>query len=175
MKIWEVQCDVANFATIYLRPDTHYKYFLNFSIISNKPDLPPLSGEFSQGLPIGDFSYIMAGVMAAQRATIATLPNQLRQEVETFPLSITGHDVGIIRTLNVVDCLDEGSSEIVRFTDGEVFLVNRYVLREALLKETFLFKLPQFLYSRLYATEHFYNFINEQEFTGLKFDLIYEG
>jgi hypothetical protein len=175
MKIWQVQCDVMAFAPIYLSDRVAYRELPSFD---GKPvrDLWRLfEAYFHEGMQVGDFYYLSPGAMAANARAIDPMPEKLVSEVEVLPLTVASGPVVIINVLNVIDCLNEPESELKRYaSSGRVMKVLRYSLETAGLADEYLFKIPQFPRTKIFATQRFLTYVSDHDLTGLEFDLVFD-
>lgn len=175
MKIWQVRCDVENYAPIRLWSDEDYKQLPYFEGKPFGKGWKPFNVSFYTDLPRGDFSYLTAGVLGVRSAILTNFPERLNEEIEILPL---GGDatMSFLSITNVVDCLDENLSEISYYeASKQISRVKDYVFHIDELGETYLFKIPQLPRTRMYATERFKAFIEENEYVGLRFSQIYDS
>jgi hypothetical protein len=71
---------------------------------------------------------------------------------------------------NIVDTLDEGKSEIVRFTNSEkVMDIDRYAFLPEKIRGQFLFTLPQRVRSNRLVTDDFVDLVRQHQLTGFSF------
>jgi hypothetical protein len=179
MSVWDVRCDVANFATMYLV--NKFGQPLDFC-----PEWPDFEGQkigkncfqfktkLKKNKPVANFTYLDCGVLVCDYFAITKIGDFISNEVELLPIDVDGLNCQLINILNVVDCLDEKKSEIKFFKNSKnVKDIKRYVFNEYMLRNINLFKIPQLKRTDIFATDTFRDKILESGLTGLDFRLVY--
>ena len=163
MKILEVRCDVQNYAAIVMKEG-----FPVFDGARWGSRFPKLSARLSDD-PVGDFAYFTAGVVACNEHVLSLLGNKVMSEIEVLPIGLQSDQKWyLLNVVNVIDCLDEGRSEIKYFPDGKKILrIIKYSFREELVRDSFLFKIPQMVRTEVFATENFQALVDEHKLKGL--------
>jgi hypothetical protein len=78
----------------------------------------------------------------------------------------------LFNATTVLDALDENRSEIIRFDDGDVLNIERYVFRQEAVGNYPIFKLP-YRASNLYMRAEFIDQIKDMKFCGIGFNLVW--
>lgn len=167
MDLWEVRCDVNNYASVLIEGE--YPVYEGTPVLTS----PVMRGRFTESEPIGDFAYLTAGALVARRQVVEKFPSALRSEIQLIPVAISGgkDEYYVLNVTNVIDALDEEGSEIKYFPSSRrVYRVTRYVFRESLLNDACLFKVPQLVRTDIYATPRFREFVEKEKLSGLLFE-----
>jgi hypothetical protein len=90
---------------------------------------------------------------------------------EFLPLK-GGDGLELFNATTVLDALDEGRSEIIRFDDGDILNIERYVFHQEVIGNSLIFKLP-YRASNLYMQAGFIEQINAMELCGIGFELVW--
>ncbi|MCK1641696.1 hypothetical protein IVA95_30170 [Bradyrhizobium sp. 157] len=88
---------------------------------------------------------------------------------ELLPLECPEADLWLFNVLTVVDALDEEKSELVRFDDGDILDVERYVFRPDLTEGLAVFKVPQLLRGPLFLGDEFVRAVKAAGLRGPEF------
>jgi len=136
----------------------------------------PLQAELvaEESYEIGDFASLetVLGVLVCSDEALVCLLPVLSGEVEILPLAVknSDHRYSILNPLNVIDCLDEPESMIVRSVfSGRIIAIEEYKFLEKSLSGVGLFKIPQTVTKTVFATDLFYNIVRQSRLTGLEF------
>jgi len=94
----------------------------------------------------------------------------LRREAEFRGIGkILGEPYFVMNVVNIVDCLDENRSCIVRAADGRVLTLRQAVFNQSRFPHAAVFKVPQDT-GRIYVAECFVNVVTEHRLTGVGFE-----
>ena len=178
--IWEVDNDINNYASVILDAENMYKH-LYFEGSPVGGQWPQMSGKYYQQneaektiRPIADVASLSPGMFTC---TTQCKDSEIFQQahLEFLPIFIADTTIWAVNVLEVLDCFDEEHSELKRFkSSGRVQRIKKYVFQDSLLhQEVLLFKIPQMVRTRIYATDLFKEQIKQAGFTGLKFEKIY--
>jgi hypothetical protein len=122
---------------------------------------------------MGDFPGYPAGPPIFSEHAWQVLQPLLGASVEALPLEFKGGSFFAINVLEVVDCLDQGRSDIGRFPDGSVISIHDYVFKAGCLKKQLMFRLPEDL-GHVLVTEPFRDCVMKHKLKGLLWDKIAE-
>lgn len=100
--------------------------------------------------------------------------DHLAPYVEFLPLDCPQEPLTAVNVLTVVDALDEDASELERFPDGRIMMMDRYAFRSERVPAHGLFKLPGLLRMGTFCTEPTADYLNER-LTGLNLVVEWEG
>lgn len=132
----------------------------------------PVRLRWTGPLPHGDVTSFRPGAHVFSPRALAALGPLLEGRGELLPVEVEGEEPGwaVLNVTRVVDALDEGNSEILRFDDGGVMEVNRFEFhRERLAGET-VFKIPQLRRNTTLVTDRFAAAVEKAGLEG--FDLL---
>ena len=174
MEIWEIHCEVNNFATMVIKSDN--KFYDQFRFAGERVHsqwIPPKVRMIkSRRCPVGDFSDVEPlgpFVVCNSKAKNILLP-YVKEEVEVLPLHEKAPDYVILNVVNVIDCLDIDACVFSRsLTDNRITWVDEYAFRDETLKNAFLFKIPQMITKHIYGTRRFRDLVESHHLTGLEF------
>ena len=129
--------------------------------------------EDDEGTPRGysDFPWYGSHVLILRSDAANGLRKAMRPYGEFLPLK-GGDGLELFNATTVLDALDENRSEIIRFDDGDVLNIERYVFRQEAVGNFPIFKLP-YRASNLYLQAGFIDQINEMGFCGIGFKLVW--
>jgi hypothetical protein len=126
-------------------------------------DNPVIEGDFPS---LSDFWEIP---VMSQRAWRVLRP-LIEYCCEALPIeNHTGRPFTIIHVMDTVDCLDLDASEVERYADGRVMHIDRYALKEDMLKDKHIFKLPRESGRELLVNEVFRGAVERNNLEGLVF------
>ncbi|MFD2611582.1 imm11 family protein [Paenibacillus gansuensis] len=74
----------------------------------------------------------------------------------------------ILNVINLIDCLDMDKSKIEYFSSGRIMEVVSYSFKPDLIKESYLFKVPQYP-SKIFATDRMKKLVESTDLIGYKF------
>ena len=74
---------------------------------------------------------------------------------------------------NVIDALDETRSEVLRFDDGSVMRIARFVFRPDCLSDELIFAVPQRPLAHNLVTDRFVKLVEEHRLSGFNFKLLW--
>ena len=109
------------------------------------------------------------------KRAIEALGELLLASGELLPLLCDDADLWIYNPIHVVDALDEGASEIIRFKDRRIMSVKRYVFHEDAVREEKIFKIKRLRVSPTFVGEAFVLAWNRAALRGLDFELVWEA
>jgi hypothetical protein len=129
--------------------------------------------EDDEGTPRGysDFPWYGSHVLILRTEAANGLRETMRPYGEFLPLK-GGDGLELFSATTVLDALDEDQSEIIRFDDGDILNIERYVFRQEAVGNCPIFKLP-YRASNLYMQAGFIDQINDMGFSGIGFKLVW--
>ena len=116
--------------------------------------------------PAPNFSQVSSMMIFDNRAVVA-LADILEANGELLPLVYEGKDdlqYVAFNTTTVIDALDEANSEVERFRNGKIMVIDKYEFDAEKLKGATIFRIPQQL--RVYVTDEFMRRVEEAGLTG---------
>ena len=129
-------------------------------------DNPPKQGDFPS---LSNFFIIP---VMSQRAW-DTLRPLIGDCCEALPvIHPSGKPYYIIHVMETIDALDEERSELERYPDGRVAVVDRYALKYDLLEGKHIFKFPRKSGAELLLDDEFRRVVEENKLKGLRFNPI---
>jgi len=79
----------------------------------------------------------------------------LLKDGELLPLLCKGEDLHLLNVTRVLPAFDEAASELERFDDGSIMMIDDYVFREGVIADSALFKLSNLDASPTFVTHRF--------------------
>lgn len=129
--------------------------------------------EDDQGTPrrYSDFPWYGSHVLVLRSVAADALRKTMRPHGEFLPLNgIVGLE--LFNATIVSDALDEDRSEVMRFDDGDILTIDRYVFRQEAILNCPIFKLP-YRASNLYFEAGFIDQIKDMGCCGVGFKLVW--
>lgn len=121
--------------------------------------------------PIGDVFSVQISSFILNEKSYRVLYPYIKNEVQIFKIKSEDENLYVVNVTNIIDCLDYDKSEFKRFTSsGRIMEVTKYAFKERLLKNAFIFKLPEFSNNLNYVTEDFKKVVEENNIKGFKFE-----
>ncbi|MER8826432.1 hypothetical protein NKH73_10475 [Mesorhizobium sp. M0938] len=129
--------------------------------------------EDDEGTPRGysDFPWYGSHVLILRIDAANGLRETMRPYGQFLPLK-GGDRLELFNATTVLDALDEDQSEIVRFEDGDILNIERYVFRQEAVGNCPIFKLP-YRASNLYMQAGFIDQVKRMRFCGVGFKLVW--
>ncbi|WP_035726390.1 imm11 family protein [Bradyrhizobium murdochi] len=116
-----------------------------------------------------DLPWLGGHVLVLREHAVKVLAPLLDRSGELLPLACPDADLWLFNVLTVVDALDEEKSELVRFDDGDILDVERYVFRPNLTEGLAVFKVPQLLRGPLFLGDEFVSVVKTAGLRGPEF------
>jgi hypothetical protein len=128
-----------------------------------------------EGTPRGysDFPWYGSHVLILRSDAAHGLRETMKPYGEFLPLK-GGDGLELFNATTVLDALEENRSEIIRFNDGDVLNIERYVFRQEAVGDYLIFKLP-YRASNLYMQAEFIDQIKDMKFCGIGFNLVWSN
>ena len=137
----------------------------------------PLRMEFltesEDGTRLGysDFPWYGEHVLILRRAALKRLQRTMAPYGEFLSLG-GGDGLELFNATTELDALDEDRSQIVRYQDGDIMVIERYALRREAIGNALIFKLP-YRASSLYVQAPFAEQIGAMGLSGIGFKLVW--
>ncbi len=120
--------------------------------------------------PIGDVFSVEVSSFILNEKSYKILYPYIKNEAQIFKVKCENDNLYVVNITNIIDCLDYDKSEIKRFpSSGRVMRVIKYVFKIEKLRNTTIFKLPEFPKGISYVTENFKNIVEKNNIKGFKF------
>jgi hypothetical protein len=121
--------------------------------------------------PLGDRVGIDAYVdpMVLNRHALDVLLPHIGNLGQVLPLAFDEAEYSFFNVTNVVDALDESTSELKYFKDGGFHRVLRYAFKPEAVRDQWLFKIPQQPSGFAFVTDRFVHLVRSSGLTGFKF------
>lgn len=128
-------------------------------------------GDDGTPLTYSDFPWYGSHVFILRARAADGLRDTMRPYGEF--LSLQGDDgLELFNATTVLDALDEDQSRIIRFDNGDILNIERYVFRQEAIGNSLIFKLP-YRASNLYMQAAFVEQISAMELCGIGFELVW--
>ncbi|MEV6556490.1 DUF1629 domain-containing protein [Nocardia sp. NPDC051756] len=122
-----------------------------------------------------DFPWSLSATLLLKDRAIDVLGPGLEEFGELLPARFPDARLAVLNVLNVVDALDEESSEIARFESGEIMMVESHVFRPDRIPARAVFKIPQAVYNgEIFYTDEIVREFEDSGFTGLWFKALWD-
>ena len=166
MEIWIPFVSNSGAVINFSEPRAWDKIEAALACLSN-PDWAPLAAFIGKGVPDG-FVYA-GGILACDSPTWRALEDNLKNEVETLSLSVSGEPYFLLHVTNIIPCLNINGSKVLRSPiDDSLIGVLHYSFDESLLENVFLFRIPEDT-QQIFATSLFKTLIENKEIHNLDF------
>jgi hypothetical protein len=120
-------------------------------------------------LSVSDSPWLGSHALFFRTQAIEVLEPLLSEHGELLPVHCEDAEVLLFNPTRVLDALDEGASNILRFGDGRVMRVNEYVFHPEVVRDTHVFKIPNLRVSPTFISEHFVETWKSAGLKGLEF------
>ncbi|MGW0229971.1 hypothetical protein ACWDWO_16780 [Actinopolymorpha singaporensis] len=94
---------------------------------------------------------------------------------EILPLTCPDARIALFNPLVVLDALDENHSQLVRFPDGDLMVIEKYVFSSRAVPERSIFKIPQERSGAVFYTEPVVDELRGLGLAGLDFKLLWDS
>ena len=125
-------------------------------------------------LPYADFPFLESRVLVMRDRAIGIASPLLAPYGEFLPLKARKAELSLFHSTWVIDALDEERSEIVRFDDGRIMIIESYAFRSGVLPERAAFLLPQER-DTIYYTEALVQELDALGLTGIAWSAVGEA
>lgn len=130
------------------------------------------SGEYGESWRYSDFPWFLHCAPVLRERAVARLRHELEPYGEFLALDCD-EPIALFNVTNVIDALDEPSSQILRFDDdGSIMEIQRYQFIPAAIEGHDLFKLPMRA-SSIFVTDHLIEKLKRTGLVGLRFELVW--
>ena len=125
--------------------------------------------------PLGDRAGIdfKTDPMVLSRRALEVLLPHIGAFGQVLPLSFDEAEYSLFNITNVVDGLDIASSEVAYFADGGFKRAKRYAFKPEVVRDQWIFKIPQRLGGFAFVTDRFVQAVQDAKLTGFGFDLLW--
>ena len=172
VKVYELWMD-HNYRTYEPTPKDCYKSYMFDGVPvkeRNFDRIYPSKYKDEIDKPIGDVFSVEVSSFILNEKSYKILYPYIKNEAQIFKVKCENDNLYVVNITNIIDCLDYNKSEIKRFpSSGRVMRVVKYVFKIEKLKNTIIFKLPEFPKGISYVTESFKNVVEENNIKGFKF------
>lgn len=124
----------------------------------------------------GDFPSLVPYVPVFSARAKGALANIIASYGEFLPLTCVDSDLFAFNVTKILDALDEDASDVQRFSSsGRIMSIDRYEFRAEKLKQSVLFKIPQFRRSYVFVTDQFVERVQSSRLMGFTFQPVWSG
>lgn len=124
----------------------------------------------NKNLPASDFPLLFSTLPVFSERAVKLLEPLLKGDGELLPLSCNEGNYVAFNVTRVVDALNAEQSDLVRFSDGKIMDIRRYVFDRDKLTNGDLFKIPQTPQGKVFVTDKFKEAVQEAGLTGYVFE-----
>jgi hypothetical protein len=190
MNVWKLQAELNlrnNYAFASLRTTSKEDNALFFNHFNGVRHLPkgwqpislvrkPIDDEEPEYRELGDFAVIDAygGILNLSQRALDTLLPHIASYGEVLPVLFDEAAFAIFNVTNVVDALDEQASDVKYFTSsGRVMAIDRFVFKPELVKNEWIFKIPQCPEAHNFVTDRFVQVVRDAGLRGFGFTKVW--
>lgn len=132
-----------------------------------------VSEDEGQELIESDSPWLGSHALVFRPAVIDRIGDLLREYGELLDLRCREADIIVFNPTMILDALDEKRSSVLRFNDGRIMRINRYVLRLEVVQDVHIFKIPNLRVSPTFVSEYFAELWNSARLRGLEFKKVW--
>ena len=180
MKVFQLRADSEKYASLEFMSETDSKAVLRcFDGTPLAKNWVPLEMTRSASveehdLDLSDFPALLsASAPVFSRRAWETLAPLIHDQSEELPFVVRAEDFVLLNVLQIADALDEANSEVMRFSDGRIMDVERYVFHPDVVSGLTIFKIPQMRRSHVMVTEPFVEAVRGADLKGFDFELLW--
>ena len=180
MNVYSLAADGENYQKLDLvNEDKDWEIIYKFNGKPLAAEWRPLRVEIMEEdtgdtLPPSNCPLLFSGAPALSRRAAEILKPFLARNGELLPLDFGTDEYFVFNVTSVVDALDEGTSEIVRFPDGKrVMDIKRFTFIASRLEGIDLFKLPQRPLGGVFVTDGFVQAVRTAGLLGFNFEWLW--
>jgi hypothetical protein len=171
MKIYDLWPDTDKFDGLSYKSKSDITMSHRFTGISLSTSWIPIEVVYFNQRARGDYPGLLAGIppVLTEKSLRVLLP-YIEQDVEVLPLSCETEKLYAINVLAVIDCLDLEQSKYTKFENSDrVMHIEQYKFYEESLARRYIFRLPDWLSSRVYTLDSFKNIVESNGLRGFRF------
>jgi hypothetical protein len=122
--------------------------------------------------PLGDRAAIdaLSDPMVLSRRALDVLLPHIGSLGQVLPLAFDEAEYFLFNITNVIDALDIAASDVVYFKDGGFYRVKRYAFKPDVVRDQWLFKIPQHATGFAFVTDRFVEVVQRAGLTGFGFE-----
>jgi len=124
---------------------------------------------------VSDSPWLDAHALIFRKSAITKLAGLLEEHGELLPLSCSEAELFVFNPTRVLDALDEQSSAMLRFSDGGIMYISRYVFRPEVVAGNHIFKIPNRRASPVFWDESAVRAWASAGLRGLEFKKVWSG
>ncbi|NOS82556.1 MAG: hypothetical protein E8D46_00240 [Nitrospira sp.] len=121
-----------------------------------------------------DMPWLGSHALVLKERAVEALKSILLAHGEVLPL-ICCPELWLFNATCVIDALDHDESDIVRFRNGRIMDVRRYVFKPSCISKLQAFKISDFRVSPIFVSQEFVNQCAIARLSGVEFELIWES
>lgn len=177
MRVYRPTVD-EGFEWVVAVADADFEVFRSFDGSPRRSGWVPvrvrLLTEDERGQPFeeSDFPWLGSHALVLRKRAVDALGSVLADVGELLPLACDDAELWVLNVCRVVDALDEGRSQLVRFGTGRIMKVERHIFRPESVEGQLVFKIPQLLRGSVFMTDDFIHVVTGLR--GLGFELVWE-
>jgi hypothetical protein len=122
-----------------------------------------------------DAPWLSSGAVVLLETAVHVLGPVLEKHGELLPLDCPGCKLVAFNPTHVVDAVDLARSQVVRFKDGQLMDIRKYVFRPDVIRNLPAFKIPNFRISPTFFGQEIVDLWTEAKLKGMDFKLVWEG
>lgn len=176
MKVYELINNKDSLLLAAVDDDSHPINGSNFKGKSLSDIWNPVTVETLYKRNYSDFpKYGIGKPVVSEKVRDILLP-YISEQVEFLPLHHENNRLYMLNVTNILNCVDWNRSEVRRFKSGMFADFNKLVLDFNKIPEgTFIFKIKETAVTTVYVTDLFRNLVEQHNFKGLDFSVVFDS
>lgn len=126
-----------------------------------------------KNLSYSDSPWLGSHALIFRSSVLETTSLLLERYGEVLPVSCPDVDLWVFNPTTVVDALDDEASSVLRFGDGKIMMIERYVFQAEMIADNDVFKTPSLRVSPTFVNHRFVDRWKESGLTGLEFKQVW--
>lgn len=175
MNVYILKPDANRFQNLICTGEDYVDWFLKFDGSSLRSSWKPLVVQVfhkEEDPPASDYPSLALHIPVFSKRATLVLKEMLDKHGELLPLLCREGEYHAYNVTRVLDILNEGNSNLVRFTSGRILNIEDYSFNFAELGDYPIFKLPQTPLMDVFVTEEFKHKVEELGLTGFTFKFV---
>lgn len=124
-------------------------------------------------LMVSDSPWLGSHALIFRKPAIEKLAGLLEEYGELLPLTCSEAELFVFNPTRVLDALDEQASSVMRFSNGRIMRITRYVFKPAIVAGSHIFKIANLRVSPTFVDEHVVKAWASAGLRGLAFDKVW--
>lgn len=138
-------------------------------------ELYPSSHQTEKGKSIGDVYPVEVSAVVVNERCFNIIKPYIQGAVQVLNAKRETQQLFALNVTEIRDCLDREKSKLKLFSSsGRIMRIEKYAFRREMLRNAFIFKIPEEVHTHPYVTDDFKNLIEQNGIKGFKFVLVWQ-